>query len=440
MTVNSILTYIFDMGINLYQSSIIIYFLVECLGINKLKTTKTIAYFVGISAQMAYLIVLSSITAFENFGIFIPIIILIVYSNFALEGSLGLKFLFSISIILIVMMSTLLSGSIIGIVSHINFVELVSQNSTYLYIATIFTQIIIFCVVIWVLRLKKKLGGLYRTKELILSILIPLISILTVTCIIEITNSNSQDFLRNLWFFLSIIGIIIIDIMSYFMFGIVQKQYKKELEYTVFKASYDSEYKNIDDIRNLYLEAKKIRHDLKNYVTTTKDLLNDEKYDLAKKYLKQFEDEKIDMINQTVYTQNVIMDLIINRKFAICEEKGIATRCFITGTITDISDVDISILMGNLLDNAIEASVKSEEKTVGLEIYAQNNKIEILVMNSSVEGALHKNSVMTTTKTDDKNHGYGIMNINDVIKKYNGEIKYKSKFEKNVVCKVILYV
>lgn len=434
-----ILTKSTDFIVNLYQSIIIVYFLIQCLGIDYSKTSKKNAYMVGVCAQMIYLITVNYITSFENFAILIPVLILIVFAHYALEGHFMIKLLWCISIMLIVMMSSLAAGIMIGTISHQNYVDLVSENSVYYYIAAFFAQLILFFMVHITVTFKKSLGSLHRTKEIIINITIPVVSILTVSSIIEITGAKHVIW-QNVWFCLAVAGIILIDILSYVMLGIVQKQFKKELEYAFVKASYENENKNIEEIRALYLEASKIRHDLKNYVNTTKDLLNDEKYEMAKQYLEQFEDEKVNVINKTVYTQNPVLDLIINRKFAICNKQGIGTRCFINGAVHSISDVDISILMGNLLDNAIEAAVTSIEKNISIEIYAQDSNLEILVMNSVHEGAFDKNPDMKSTKSDNQLHGFGIMNINEVVAKYKGSIDYKQKPGNNILCKVMLNI
>lgn len=88
--------------------------------------------------------------------------------------------------------------------------------------------------------------------------------------------------------------------------------------------------------------------------------------------------------------------------------------------------MDFCILLGNLMDNAIEAAMQCEnKKTVELKIKQQKNHISIHIRNSYSGQLIEKNNRFMTTKTDKINHGIGLKSIGRIVKKYNGNINFE---------------
>ena len=103
-----------------------------------------------------------------------------------------------------------------------------------------------------------------------------------------------------------------------------------------------------------------------------------------------------------------------------------------------ISDVDICILLGNLLDNAIEASRGNDRKEIELYIMKNQGELEIKVENRITVPVLGGNTGLKTTKKDKKNHGFGIVSVKNIVEKYHGLMDVYEKNGKFCVS-VILY-
>jgi sensor histidine kinase regulating citrate/malate metabolism len=90
-----------------------------------------------------------------------------------------------------------------------------------------------------------------------------------------------------------------------------------------------------------------------------------------------------------------------------------------------VSDVDLSIIIGNLLDNAVEAcqKIEKEERYINLRISYGYGKIDIIMKNSSINEIDIVSNYIDTTKLNKKNHGHGLENIKKTVKKYNGYFK-----------------
>ena len=121
-----------------------------------------------------------------------------------------------------------------------------------------------------------------------------------------------------------------------------------------------------------------------------------------------------------------------------CREAGIDMACYILGNIAGVDDMDLYILLENLCDNAIEAAGQCEKPSIKLQIAEDNASMYIDIGNTTSGNVLKNNPHMNTTKKDKNMHGFGIMNIRDIIDKYNGTINYEQQGDNYLMCRCAL--
>ena len=127
---------------------------------------------------------------------------------------------------------------------------------------------------------------------------------------------------------------------------------------------------------------------------------------------------------KTKYCDNVILNIILNDKKEYCERNGIVLEFSADGIQLDFMDaIDITTIYGNLLDNAVEACEKAEEKKVVLRIYPFHGFIFTHLSNSFAE-KLQKDRRGKLISQKGRGHGIGLENVETAIKKYNGEMQY----------------
>ena len=100
--------------------------------------------------------------------------------------------------------------------------------------------------------------------------------------------------------------------------------------------------------------------------------------------------------------------------------------------------MDMYILLENLCDNAIEASEKCDHPIIQLQIMPEGKKLYIEIGNSTKENVLKNNPDMNTTKEAINSHGFGLMNVRDIINKYDGKMEYDQQGDNYLMCKVEL--
>ena len=157
-------------------------------------------------------------------------------------------------------------------------------------------------------------------------------------------------------------------------------------------------------------------------------LLESKEYDKMREYLEEMS-EGLAGTNVSSHTGDVIADAIIADKKKRAASEGIALN--VTGAITgvEISPVNMCKMLGNLLDNAIEAAsdpglkdLASEFKVIDLQFKHTDNFFMISVTNPCVDHPKIKDGKIVTSKSDKKNHGFGISNIRSAAEDCGGEL------------------
>lgn len=203
-----------------------------------------------------------------------------------------------------------------------------------------------------------------------------------------------------------------------------------EMEMVQQRNKMDKEYLKILEEKNNSLQI--LAHDIKHHLSTISSIANSEEVD---KYISLV-NGNVQQYADICKTNNKMLDLIINKYYSVCKENQID---FYVENFSDnfsfMDDSDLSALMNNLLDNAVEAARQCSVKKIELEMHINSNKIHILnIKNSCLAEPKHKGKKLITAKNNKKAHGIGTKSISRTVKKYNGDYEWfynadKAEFE-----------
>ncbi len=182
--------------------------------------------------------------------------------------------------------------------------------------------------------------------------------------------------------------------------------------------------KQVAEVNEIYMTMRGWRHDYHNHLQKLAAHLAEGQIEEAKKYIGEL-GESLDNIKAKYQTGNVSLDAILNSKLSIVEKEGIAINCKVEiGESLTVSDIDLCILLGNLIDNAVEACRGiSDEAERFLRIYMciRKKQLYISVSNATNEVIRKLDAEYISKKRGD--HGHGLKRINIVVDKYGGFIK-----------------
>lgn len=187
--------------------------------------------------------------------------------------------------------------------------------------------------------------------------------------------------------------------------------------------------KHCEEVENMYRQTRGWRHDLKNHMQTMKAHMAMGEMEALEKYINEL-DADLTTVDRVIKTGNVMIDAVLNSKLSLARSKNIQVEAkAIVPTELPISEVDLSVILGNLMDNAMEACMKIEEEEKRfLRVYIDvlKGQLYIYVMNSMKDTPKRFGKLYLTTK-DRRDHGFGLMRIDKVVEKYRGYLERQNE-------------
>lgn len=283
-------------------------------------------------------------------------------------------------------------------------------------IGTLLTAVVLMIVVLVLERFFKVDKAQYISPASYVNVIIVLIGNIALAQIVyDLLGAGNVKTL----IMLCIIGVI--DISTFYLYNKVNEVYHQKLEKSMMEEQiemYENQFKIMSESQN---NLRALRHDMKNHFQLVKAYINEDKFEEAKSYIEALEDYG-KVTGQYVDTGNQEVDTILNYTL----ERAAKLSCKIETKIavpeeSFIPGFDLNVLLGNLLENAIEALEKTEERYLYVGMNYKRGVLLVRIWNS-YDGRLKKNGeTYITRKKDKENHGIGLKNIHEVIEKYNGE-------------------
>lgn len=195
---------------------------------------------------------------------------------------------------------------------------------------------------------------------------------------------------------------------------------RKEMELLAVKAKEQTEcYEQINEYKHT---VRKIYHDLKNHLLIA-EAIKDEK--TGEEYQKSLA-EYFDGIFTRVHTGNEILDILIEKKLKLCQEKGIMFEANIDFRKGDfINLVDVCVIFGNIIDNAVEACERISDKEKKIDLFANRyEEFVVIRIKNPTDRIMEKSGKLITQKKDQQRHGLGLIALKDSLNKYDGSFHY----------------
>ncbi|WP_449136926.1 sensor histidine kinase [Solobacterium moorei] len=219
------------------------------------------------------------------------------------------------------------------------------------------------------------------------------------------------------------IGALIFILLEYLLQTIMKREEDKTIVYQNKLMK-----QQMDEIENIYMTMRGWRHDYHNHIQSLKGYLSLNKVEQMKNYLNELETD-LDSIDTLYHSGNLQLDSILNAKLAIAEKGQIRIHCDASiPPQLHVSDLDLCVILGNLLDNAIESCRKikdSDERFIRVYIGILKKQLYISITNATSETVKQRTDHYFTTKRGD--HGHGLKRVDQVVKKYDGYLNRQNE-------------
>lgn len=206
------------------------------------------------------------------------------------------------------------------------------------------------------------------------------------------------------------------------------------------KLALQTKVKILEEHYQEMLKSRKVVHDMKNHILALKNYDQEQNWPGLHEYLNELSDDMLEY-NFHVWTGNHMLDMILNQKEKDAQNQNtvmqIDTEVFSTLPFTDR---EIISLFGNLLDNALEAceKINDKERWIKIKIKKKNLLLYIEIANALEEMPKQIQKEFVSNKKDNGLHGYGMKNIQDIVKKYDGIFEYKV-YEDHLIFMISIY-
>ena len=182
------------------------------------------------------------------------------------------------------------------------------------------------------------------------------------------------------------------------------------------------------EVENMYRQIRGWRHDYRNHIQMMKVLAENGDLDGIKAYLDEL-DTDLNTVDTVVKTGNAMADAILNSKISLARSRNITTQVDAHIPVKlSMSELDLCVILGNLFDNAIEASLALPEDQRMIRVYLdmKGTQLYLSFTNRTAGKKLPKvGKIFKTTKGAD--HGFGLVRIDNIIERLDGYLSRNSE-------------
>lgn len=311
-----------------------------------------------------------------------------------------------------------------SIIFRIDLFESYNDDFVLIIQATI-CKLLYFLSIHLIIKISQKESMETNSKFALILCILPIASIILMhttvyLCIIYSVNDNFKLSL--------VIGNLLLLFSNIIVFYINELTIKVNHKYTQILLDYQQEKDTINYyelLREQNENSKVLIHDITKHLNTIKQLSEDKDSNIAQ-YISEIVND-FSIMNPIDYCNNPTVNLITHRYYEICKKNNINFTISIKNANIDfIKEHDITALLDNLLENAVESALMTNEKFIDFSISTRNSNFVIIkISNSCNKKPKYIDGTLVSSKSTSGMHGIGTRSIKRVVEKYNGNLEMK---------------
>ena len=275
----------------------------------------------------------------------------------------------------------------------------------------------------------------------ILLVFIPVGSIYIMNAVFTLAYSTSWEY-AEVYSLMSVVILLVINVLVFYVYIKLADDLQVKRMNVVYEQQLELCERHQEETEISMLQIRDVRHSMRNHFISILAYAERGECDEIIQFVDDvIEDGKLEL-SGTVNTGNIVTDSLVGYWERIAEQKGIEFRSKLSIPMEmPFKGADISLILGNLLENAVEGAGKAEKrKYIRLKIKYDKKNLLIMVENS-YKGKLVKGrgEELRTTKTDKDNHGIGLSSVRRVVGKYHGTVSIDDSIPECFVIRMVLY-
>lgn len=285
----------------------------------------------------------------------------------------------------------------------------------YSYFGMVVLPLVQFLIVLIVRNFKNlRRKEVVTTSYWVISLVLPILSIYLYIQILTRLEMSKVNL------FFCIFSILVINILVIFLYDRQIKASVLEREKEVLELQNVYQERQYELINESVERIKEQQHDFRNHLNAIYYFGQNKDWKALKMYVDELRERTVEA-KQFVNTGNIIFDGVLNYKLQKAEQEKIHMDLdVLIPTDIEIEPCDITIILGNLLDNSIEATKGKSDSWIRVKILYRLKRLNIIVTNTYSNELVYQGDFYQTSKQDKKKHGYGMRNIKEVVDRYDG--------------------
>lgn len=223
-------------------------------------------------------------------------------------------------------------------------------------------------------------------------------------------------------------ALLYINVVIFVILKVLDHEAKKINEYQNVNIQLELQQKHYKEMLEKNYQVRGLWHDMNNHVITMQYLIKNHACEEIEEYLLQFHNMLQNAVDHN-RSGNHVVDALLNYKIKVAADNKINFVHYIAiPENLKMNSIDLSIILGNVLDNAIEGCLRDSrpdrDKTIKFNMYYKRESLLIDIENTIDEQTIHKSgsNMVSSKRIDEDQSGYGISNVKQVLKNYEGNM------------------
>ncbi len=320
----------------------------------------------------------------------------------------------SVSLIYLILLCT--ESIVVLLTGHINS-PIFAKNNYSSVIGMISIQLFTYMVVLIIENYKNiRKGAIIPIFYWFAIFLIPSASLFIIIILLIATSLTIWQVL------FCIVLLLLVNIATFYLYDSIIAEMDEKMTNKMLVQQNNYYERQFQLMKTALTTTKSLHHDLMNHLSIIYSLFENNDKKRLKEYLSELMEEK-GIKKEYAHSGNVVIDSILNFKLQEADRKGI--RVILELNVPEqlsVKSFDMTVILGNLLDNAISACSKlSEDKRkIKAVIRYDKGRLIIDIKNQYDNVILYEKGNIITTNDDKNNHGIGLSNVKQAVEKYQG--------------------
>lgn len=315
---------------------------------------------------------------------------------------------------------------ILGLFSGTTSTEIAFAQDVRRIVCLFITKVLYFTFTKLILRLCKKEKFEFTKNEWFI-----ITSSVTTTLLIGIAMNTviTYSFLSDYVMMGTVLLLSVLDVIIFQFMRKLSIANHQKIEHQILAAQLGQQQIETRRIEQQYQKISIIQHDFQNQIDCLCTLIRDKEYNKALQYAEGLSEKNAVKVQSHIHCSSSVVNAVVNEKISIAQESAIQCTCQIIVPVPEYLEYDMSILLANLLDNAIEACRKEQDHPrILLTISDVAAYYRINVKNTISQSVLQQNEDLHTQKSDQERHGWGLKSVREIANAHNGSVDI---YEKN---------